>query len=42
VDAHRPRDVFDLLLAHVLEREVELVANLIADHPADADAARLG
>jgi len=42
VDAHRPRDVLDLLLAHVLEREVELVANLIADHPADADAARLG
>ena len=42
MDAHRPCNVLDLLLAHVLEREVELVAHLIAHHPADANPARLG
>src|SRR5215471_10794621 len=40
IDPHRPGDVLDLLLAHVLERNGELVAHLIAYHPADADAAR--
>ena len=30
VGAHRPGDVLDLLLAHVLERDVELVAHLVA------------
>jgi hypothetical protein len=38
--AHRPGDVLDLLLAHVLEREGELVAHLIAHHAADADPTR--
>src|SRR5262249_53692861 len=33
-------DVFDLLVAHVLERDGELVAHLISYNPADADAAR--
>ena len=42
VGAHRPRDVLDLLLAHVLEGEVELVAHLVAHDPADADPAGLG
>jgi hypothetical protein len=31
-----------LLLAHVFEGVIELVAHLIAHHPADADPARLG
>ena len=39
IGAYRPGDVLDLLLAHVLERDGELVAHLIAHHPADADAA---
>ena len=34
--------VRDLLLAHVLEREGELVAHLVAHHAADADPTRLG
>ncbi len=42
VDPHRPRDVFDLLLALVVEGEIELVAHLVAHDPADADPARLG
>src|SRR5207247_4754247 len=42
VHPHRPRDVLDLLLARVVEGEVELVAHLIAHDTADADAARLG
>ena len=42
IDAHRPGDVLDLLLAQILEGEVELVAHLVAHHAADADAARLG
>src|SRR5260370_1482809 len=37
-----PGDVLDLLLPHVLEREGELVAYLVAHYPADADPARLG
>src|SRR5215813_14731887 len=39
ISAHRPGDVLDLLLAHVLEGDGELVAHLISYHPADADAA---
>jgi hypothetical protein len=42
VDAYRPRDVLDLLLAHVLERKGELVAHLIAHHAADADPTGFG
>ena len=41
-DAHRPGDVLDLLLAQILERDIELVADFVAHDPADADAARLG
>jgi hypothetical protein len=40
-DTHWPGDVLDLVLAHVLEREGELVAHLVAHHVADADATRL-
>jgi hypothetical protein len=42
VNPHRTGDVLDLLLAHVLEGEVEPVSYLITDDPADADPARLG
>ena len=42
VDVHRPGDVLDLLLAQILEREIELVAHLVMHDPADTDAARLG
>ena len=42
MDTHRPGDVLDLLLAHVLERKGELVAHLIPHHSADADPARFG
>ena len=42
IGTHRPGDVLDLLLTHVLERDGELVAHLVAHHPADADAARFG
>jgi len=38
---NRPGDVLDLLLAHVLEREGQLVAYLVAHHAADADATGL-
>ena len=43
-DADRPRDVLDGLLAEILERDVEAVAdlNLVAHRARDADAARLG
>ena len=39
---HRPGDVLDLLLAQIVEDKVELVTDLVAHHPADADAARFG
>jgi hypothetical protein len=42
ISMHRAGDVLDLLLALVLEREVELVAHLIAHNPADADPAGFG
>jgi hypothetical protein len=42
VHPHGPCDVFDLLLAHVFEREMEPIADLITDDPADADPAGLG
>jgi hypothetical protein len=42
MDAHWPGNVLYLLLTHVLEPEVELVAHLIAHDPADANPARLG
>ena len=34
-------NVLDLLLTHVFEGKVELVANLVANNPADTDPARL-
>src|SRR5207248_2067970 len=39
---HATRCVLDALLPHVLERVGELVADLVAHHPRDADAARFG
>ena len=39
-DAHRTGDVLDLDLAHVLERDIELVAHLVARRARDADAPR--
>src|ERR1700730_15310245 len=40
IHLHGSHDVFDALLAPVLEGVGELVADLIAHHPRDADAAR--
>src|ERR1041385_7003221 len=40
--AYRPRNVLDLLFPHILEREIELVAHLIAHDAADAYSARRG
>src|SRR5258708_910588 len=42
IGVHRAGHVLDLLLAPVFEREVELVAHLVAHNPADADPAGLG
>ena len=42
VDAHRELDVLELLLANVLELEVEPVADIIADRLGHRDAARFG
>src|SRR5262249_39301628 len=42
VHPHRPGDVFDLLLASILEGVGEPVANMVADRARDADAARFG
>src|SRR5205814_5958884 len=39
--AHRPGDVFDLLLAEIIECDWQLVADLIADCSGDADSARV-
>src|SRR6516162_1364711 len=41
VDSHRLRDALDAVLASVLEDVRELVADPIAHHPRDADAAML-
>src|SRR6516162_3022924 len=38
---HWPRDVLELLLAHVIECDIELVSHLVVHHSTDADAARL-
>jgi len=37
-----PGDVLDQLLAHILENVRELVADLVAHDPGDADPARFG
>jgi hypothetical protein len=42
VNAHRPGDVLDLLLAHILERQFELVPHLVTHDPADADTTGFG
>jgi hypothetical protein len=42
IDAHRTGDVLDLLLAEIVEGEVEAVAHLLVRRGAEADPARLG
>ena len=42
IDPHRPLDVLQRLLAHVLEGEVEPVADMVAHRAGDGDAARPG
>jgi hypothetical protein len=42
VRAHWACDVLDLLLAHITEGNVELVAHLVAHDPVDANATGLG
>src|SRR5215470_4005589 len=37
IDPHRARNVFDALLAQIIEREGQLVADLVADDTGDAD-----
>ena len=39
MDTDRPRDVLDLPLAHILEREGEFIAYLVADDAADTNSA---
>jgi len=41
IDPHRPRDILDALLAYILKRIGQPVAHLVANHPRDADPARL-
>ncbi|MGA7262726.1 MAG: hypothetical protein WBX30_17780 [Stellaceae bacterium] len=40
--AHRAGNVFDLLFAQILKREVKLIAHLVAHDPAHTDPAGLG
>jgi hypothetical protein len=42
VDPHWPGDILELLLAQILKGEIELVAHLVADDPADANPPGLG
>ena len=42
VNVHRPGDVLDGALAHILEGKVELVADLVAHDAGDADPPGLG
>ena len=42
VDVDCARDILDLLRAEILEGEAQLVEDLIAHDPADADSARVG
>ena len=39
IDPHRPRDVLDALLTHILEGVREPVADMVTDGARDADAA---
>src|SRR5215469_2402092 len=39
IDPHRPRDVLDALLAQILNSIGQLVADLVAHHPRDAETA---
>ena len=41
VDPHRPGNVLHLLLTEVVKGEIDFVAHLIADNPADANSTRL-
>jgi hypothetical protein len=42
INTHRAGDVFDLLFAQILERDVKLIADLVAHYPAYVDPAGLG
>jgi hypothetical protein len=42
INTHRPRDVLERLFASILEGDVQLVSNLVANDLADTDSARLG
>jgi hypothetical protein len=42
INSRQASIIFDRLVAQILEAEIELVANLVAHDPADADAARIG
>ena len=42
VDPHRPRDVFERLLPHVFEGEVETACGVFPNAGRDADSSRLG
>jgi hypothetical protein len=42
VGAHRPGDVLDLLLTHIVEGDIELALDIAADAAGDADGTRLG
>src|ERR1700693_4390018 len=39
---YRPRDVLDLLLAQVVEPDIELVADMVVHRPRHANSARVG
>ena len=42
VGAHRPCDVLDLLLAHIVERDIELSLDIAADPTGHSDGAWFG
>ena len=42
IDPHRPRNVLDALLAPILERVGQLVSDVVAHRPGNADAAGIG
>ena len=42
IDVHWPSDVFELLVPHVFEDEIELARGILLNAGRDADAARLG
>jgi len=42
ISTHRPCDVLDLLVAHILEAVIDLIAHIVARLPRQADAAGIG